>query len=54
MPRYEYHCDKCRRDVTVTMSIGAHEKRGAKCPKCGSKALRSLLRTFVSQTGRKS
>lgn len=54
MPIYEYHCSKCRRDVTVTMSIREHEKGEAKCPKCGSQALRPLLSTFMSQTAKKS
>lgn len=54
MPTYEYHCDKCQREVTVTMSIGQHEKGKVKCPKCGSQALRPLLSTFMSQTAKKS
>jgi putative FmdB family regulatory protein len=54
MPVYEYHCDKCRRAVTVTLSIREHEKVKVRCPKCGSKALRPLLSTFVSHTSRKS
>jgi putative FmdB family regulatory protein len=54
MPVYEYHCDKCQREVTLTLSIREHEKGKVKCPKCGSKALRPLLSTFVSQTSRKS
>jgi len=53
MPGYEYHCDKCQREVTLTLSIREHEKGKVKCPKCGSKTLRPLLSTFVSQTSRK-
>jgi putative FmdB family regulatory protein len=26
MPVYEYHCDKCDREVTLTLSIREHEK----------------------------
>ena len=26
MPVYEYRCDKCERDVTLTLSIREHEK----------------------------
>ena len=54
MPMYEYHCDKCERDVTLTLSISAHEKGPITCPKCGGTALRPLVSTFVSQTSRKS
>lgn len=54
MPAYEYHCDKCGREVTLTLTIRAHEKGQVKCPKCGSKALRPLLSAFMSQTSKKS
>ena len=54
MPAYEYRCDKCDREVTLTLTIREHEKRQVKCPKCGSKALRPLLSAFMSQTSKKS
>ena len=54
MPVYEYHCDKCRRDVEVTQSISEHGKGAAACPKCGSTALRPLVSSFFTQTSRKS
>ena len=38
MPIYEYHCDKCDREITVTLMISQHEKGKIECPKCGSKA----------------
>ena len=50
MPVYEYYCDKCQREVTLTL----HDKGQIKCPKCGGKALRPLVSTFFSQTSRKS
>lgn len=54
MPVYEYHCDACRRDVSVTLSISAHDKAKVECPQCGSTALRPLVSSFFSQTSRKS
>ena len=54
MPAYEYHCDKCDREVTLTLTIREHEKGQVKCPKCKSQALRPLLSAFVSQTSKKS
>ncbi len=54
MPTYEYHCDKCDREVTLILTIREHEKGQVKCPKCGSKALRPLLSAFVAQTSKKS
>ena len=54
MPVYEYYCDKCDREVTLTMTISRHEKGKIECPQCGSKALRPLLSAFMSQTSKKS
>ncbi len=55
MPVYEYHCDKCNREVTLTLTIGEHAQgKTVQCPKCGSKALRPLLSTFMTQTTKKS
>jgi putative FmdB family regulatory protein len=54
MPVYEYHCDKCAREVTLSLTISQHEKGPVKCPKCGSVALRPLLSTFMTQTAKKS
>ena len=54
MPVYEPHCDKCRGDVRVTLSISAHDKAEVAGPNCGSTARRPLVSTFVTRTSRKS
>jgi putative FmdB family regulatory protein len=54
MPVYEYYCDNCRRDVSITLSISAHDNAKAACPQCGNTVLRPLVSTFFSQTSRKS
>jgi putative FmdB family regulatory protein len=54
MPVYEYHCDTCEGDVTLTLSIREHEKGEIKCPKCAGTSLRPLLSAFTSQTSKKS
>ena len=54
MPVYEYFCDKCEREVTLTLSISEHEKGKVACPKCGGKARRPRVSTFFYQTSRKS
>ncbi len=46
MPAYEYYCDKCRGDVTVTLPISEHDKAKVACPQCGSTALRPLVSSF--------
>lgn len=54
MPLYEYRCEKCEKDVTVTMSISEHDKAKAACPHCGGTQMRPLVSTIFTQTSRKS
>ena len=54
MPLYEFYCEKCRREVSLTMTISERDKGKAACPKCGSRDLRPLLGTFFTQTSKKS
>jgi len=54
MPQYEYFCDGCKKEVTLSMSMSQHEKGGAACPECGGRSLRPLVGTFFSKTSRKS
>jgi putative FmdB family regulatory protein len=49
MAVYEYLCPKCRREFELMRPISEAE-RPAKCPKCGSKALK-LISGFASKTG---
>ena len=54
MPQYEYFCDKCNKEVTLSMSMSEHGKGDAACPACGGRSLRPLVGTFFSKTSRKS
>ena len=54
MPLYEYYCDTCKREVTLTMTISEHDKGGAACPDCGGRAMRPLVGTVFTQTSKKS
>ena len=54
MPLYEYFCDRCQKEVTLSMSMSEHQKGGAACPHCGSRGLRPLVGSFFSKTSRKS
>jgi putative FmdB family regulatory protein len=53
MPLYEFFCDRCQKEVSVTQSMSEHAK-GAACPECGSRDMRPLVGTFFSKTSRKS
>ena len=54
MPLYEFYCDKCKREVSLTMTISEHDKGNAACPQCGSREMRPLVGTFYSKTSKKS
>jgi putative FmdB family regulatory protein len=54
MPLYEYFCESCQREVSVTMSISERDRGGAACPQCGGRQLRPLVSTIFTQTSRKS
>ena len=54
MPLYEFYCDKCRKEVSMTLSIREREKGDAACPQCCSLKLRPLVGTFYSKTSKKS
>ena len=54
MPPYEFYCEQCEKEVTLTLSIGERERRDYKCPDCGGKKLQPLMGTFFSQTSRKA
>jgi putative FmdB family regulatory protein len=54
MPLYEFFCDKCQKEVSLTLSMSEREKGGAECPQCGGRELRPLVGTFFSKTSRKS
>ncbi len=54
MPLYEYRCEKCEKDVTITMTISEHDRAKAACPQCGGTQMRPLVSTIFTQTSRKS
>ena len=54
MPHYEFYCEHCKKEVTLTLSIGERERRTYKCPGCGGKKLEPLMATFFSQTSKKA
>jgi len=54
MPLYEYYCDACRKEFSATMTIGEHDRTKAACPGCGSRDVRPLMGTVLTQTSKKS
>ncbi len=55
MPLYEFYCRKCRKAFSASMSIAAHDRGVAACPKCGKKKdVEKRISTFTAVTSRKS
>jgi putative FmdB family regulatory protein len=54
MPLYEYFCETCRKEVTLTMTMSEHDRAKAACPHCGGTQLRPQVSTIFTQTSRKS
>ncbi len=54
MPHYEFYCAKCKKEVTMFLTLGKRERGEYKCPGCGGKQLQPLMGTVFTQTSRKS
>ena len=54
MPTYSYHCEACRKDFSLPMTIAQHDKKRTKCPKCGSRKLQQAFGAFSVKTSKKS
>lgn len=54
MPIYEFRCTQCRRSFSYAMPISEHGRKRPACPKCGSRAVETVLSTFFAKTIRKS
>jgi putative FmdB family regulatory protein len=53
MPTYEFHCDQCRKDVALTLTLRERESGTPACPGCHG-PLRPVLASFYSKTAKKS
>jgi putative FmdB family regulatory protein len=54
MPHYEFYCERCKKEVALTLSIGERERADYKCPGCEGKSLQPLIGTVFTQTSKKS
>ena len=53
MPHYEYHCEVCKKDFDLFLTLDEHEHK-VKCPKCGSKNVKQMASAVTVVTSRKS
>jgi putative FmdB family regulatory protein len=54
MPQYDFFCEKCHKEVSMTLSMSERDRREYRCPTCGGKELQPLMGTFFSKTSRKA
>jgi putative FmdB family regulatory protein len=54
MPTYEYRCAACGKKFSLILSIGEHDAKKPKCPKCRSTRVEQQFGHFFSKTSRKS
>ena len=54
MPTYEYRCEKCAKNFSVTMHIEEHDKGGITCPECKGTSVVQLYTDFYAKTSKKS
>lgn len=53
MPRYEFICPKCNKEVSLFLTMKERESGSASCPDCQG-VLDPVIATFYSKTSRKS
>lgn len=54
MPIYEYRCEKCAKNFSVTIHISEHDKGGMTCPECKGTAVVQQYTPFYAKTSKKS
>ena len=55
MAQYEFECEECIKQFTVTQSFNEHDREPQpKCPHCGSRQVRQLITEVHVKTGKKS
>ena len=54
MPTYEYRCAACEKYFTVVQSMAEQERRGVRCPQCGTDRVVQQFSPFYARTSRKS
>jgi putative FmdB family regulatory protein len=54
MPDYEFECKECHHTFELHLSLKEHDEHKVECPKCKSKNVEQLFRSFFAKTDRKS
>lgn len=54
MPSYDFKCEKCNKNFTLTMMISEYERTKIRCPKCKSTRVKQQISPFQVVTSKKS
>ena len=54
MPTYEFLCESCAKNFTVTLTIAERADAKVRCRSCGSEKVTPRLTAFTAKTSRKS
>jgi putative FmdB family regulatory protein len=54
MPTYEYRCQKCGNNFSVTMHIAEHDQERTTCPACKGTSIVQQYTAFYAKTSKKS
>ena len=54
MPTYDYECQDCKYQFSLTHSISEHDKAKVACPECKKDNVRQIVTTFIAKTRKKS
>lgn len=54
MPVYEFQCQECGKEFSLTLTLKEREAGGLRCPGCNSTHLEPLMAGFFAKTARKS
>ena len=54
MPTYEFVCEKCKKNFTLTIKVAEYDKKKFRCPKCKGNKVKQLISSFQTITSKKS
>ncbi|MFP3927452.1 MAG: FmdB family zinc ribbon protein [Desulfobacteraceae bacterium] len=54
MPTYDFRCEKCNKEFSLTMSIAEYDNKKFRCPECKSTRVKQQITPFQTVTSKKS
>jgi putative FmdB family regulatory protein len=54
MPLYEYFCNDCHASFSKVLTVGEHDGKDPRCPKCSGENVEQRYSAFFAVTSRKS